>query len=63
MNALRILADMRALTDETITEARRVARCRVVMKERRESTEFARLGFAVIAGGRYSRVAYGVMEQ
>ena len=63
MNALRILADMRALTDETIAEARRVARCRVVMKERRESTEFARLGFAVIAGGRYSRVAYGVMEQ
>ena len=62
MNALRGLADPRALTEETIAEARRVARCRVVMKERRESVEFARLGFTEITGGRYSRIAYGVME-
>lgn len=62
MNALRGLADLRALTEETIAEARRVARCRVVMKERRESAEFARLGFTEITGGRYSRIAYGVME-
>ena len=62
MNALRSLADLRALTEETIAEARRVARCRVVMKERRESAEFARLGFTEITGGRYSRIAYGVME-
>ena len=62
MNALRSLADPRALTEETIAEARRVARCRVVMKERRESAEFARLGFTEITGGRYSRIAYGVME-
>ena len=62
MNALRVLADMRALTDETIAEARRVARCRVVMKERRGSAEFARLGFDTIMGGKYSRIAYGVME-
>ena len=62
MNALRVLADMRALTEETIAEARRVARCRVVMKERRGSAEFARLGFDTIMGGKYSRIAYGVME-
>ena len=62
MNALRGLADPRALTEETIAEARRVARCRVVMKERRESAEFARLGFTEITGGRYSRIAYGVMK-
>ena len=62
MNALRVLADMRALTEETITEARRVARRRVVMKERRESAEFARLGFDTLTGGKYSRIAYGVME-
>ena len=62
MNALRVLADMRALTEETIAEARRVARCRVVMKERRGSAEFARLGFTHIMGGKYSRIAYGVME-
>ena len=62
MNALRALADMRALTEETIAEARRVARCRVVMKERRGSAEFDRLGFTHIMGGKYSRIAYGVMK-
>ena len=62
MNALRVLADMRALTEETIAEACRVARRRVVMKERQGSREFARLGFTDLAGGKYSRVAYGVME-
>ena len=62
MNALRALADSRALTGETIAEARRVARRRVVMKERRESAEFERLGFTHITGGKYSRIAYGVME-
>ena len=62
MNALRVLADARALTEEVIAEARRVARRRVVMKERQGSREFARLGFTDLAGGKYSRVAYGVME-
>ena len=62
MNALRVLADSRALTGETIAEAHRVARLRVVMKERRESAEFERLGFTHITGGKYSRIAYGVME-
>ena len=62
MNALRALADARALTEEVIAEARRVARRRVVMKERQGSREFARLGFTDLAGGKYSRVAYGVME-
>ena len=62
MNALRARADMRALTPETVAEARRVARRRVVMKERRESGEFERLGFFEVVGGKYSRVSYGVMK-
>jgi hypothetical protein len=62
MNALRSIADMRALTEETIVEARRVARRRVVMKERRESAEFERLGFTRFMGGKYSRIAYAVMD-
>ena len=62
MNALRARADMRALTPETVAEARRVARRRVVMKERRESEEFERLGFFEVVGGKYSRVSYGVMK-
>ena len=62
MNALRVLADMRALTEEMIAEACRVARRRVVMKERRGSAEFDRLGFTHVMGGKYSRIAYGVMK-
>ena len=62
MDALRARADMRALTHETVAEARRVARRRVVMKERRESGEFERLGFFEVVGGKYSRVSYGVMK-
>ena len=62
MNALRALADSRALTTETIAEACRVARRRVVMKERQGSAEFERLGFTHLTGGKYSRIAYGVME-
>ena len=62
MNALRVLADMRALTEEAVAEARRVARRRVVMKERQGSAEFERLGFDMLMGGKYSRIAYGVME-
>ena len=62
MNALRASADMRALTPGTVAAACRVARRRVVMKERRESGEFERLGFAEVTGGRYSRVAYGIIK-
>lgn len=43
-------------------EALRVGRRRVVLKERRESAEFARLGFKYLSGGRYTRVAYGLIE-
>lgn len=62
LDPLRAIADKRALTIETITEAKRVARQRVVMKETSRSLEFARLGFPIITGGHYSRVQYGVIE-
>lgn len=51
------------LRPEAIAEARRVARSRVVVKERRGSQEFARLGFTKIGGGRHSPVAYGIWEK
>lgn len=60
MEPLRAFADMRALTEETILEACRVARKRVVMKESAKSEEFRRLGFDTLMGGRYSKVQYGV---
>ena len=46
----------------TIAEARRVARHRIVLKESSKSREFARLGFPDMAGGRYSKVRYGVIK-
>ena len=59
---LRPVANKNPLTLETIAEARRVARHRVVLKESSKSREFARLGFTERAGGRYSKVQYGVMR-
>ena len=62
MEPLRRVARTDPLTSETILEATRVARRRVVVKEARDSTEFSRLGFKEISGGRYSPVAYGIIR-
>ena len=62
LSPLREVADMRALTRETIKEAKRVAKHRVVMKENARSAEFIRLGFEKVVGGTYSKVHYGVIE-
>lgn len=63
INAARILANHDPVDRETIELAYNAAARRVVMKERRGSAEFARLGFENIIGGRYSPVAYGVKER
>ena len=62
LNPIRPLADARPLTAETIREACRVAKFRVVMKEHSGSGEFARLGFKIADGGKYSSVAFGVID-
>ena len=62
LNPIRPLADARPLTEEIIREACRVAKFRVVMKEHSGSEEFARLGFKVAGGGKYSSVAFGVID-
>ncbi|MBE0467235.1 MAG: class I SAM-dependent methyltransferase, partial [Candidatus Desulforudis sp.] len=63
MEPLRLLAESTAVGPEAVREAVRVARRRVVLKERRDSSEFPRLGFERVEGGRYSPVAYGVIEK
>jgi 16S rRNA G966 N2-methylase RsmD len=63
MNSARLLANPAPLDAETVELALRAAAKRVVMKERRGSAEFARLGFKCIVGGNYAPVAYGVREQ
>ena len=62
MDPLRELAVPEPVDVEAVREACRVARRRVVMKEGRYSGEFERLGFRVVAGGKYSEVAFGVIE-
>ena len=63
LSPLRLVADSRPLSSETVQEALRVARRRVVLKENARSLEFARLGFTMAAGGKYSKVRYGVIEK
>lgn len=55
-------SDHRPLQPEVIQEAYRVACSRVVLKERKGSPEFTRLGFQVSNGGRYSHVDYGIIN-
>jgi 16S rRNA (guanine1516-N2)-methyltransferase len=61
ISPLREIANMQAIRLETITEARRVARKKIIMKELKESTEFARLGFATTYRSQ-TNIAYGVIE-
>ena len=63
LNAIRPLADSRPLTEKIIAQARRVAKFRVVLKEHSGSEEFARLGFKILDGGKYSSVAFGAIDK
>ncbi|MCL6609947.1 MAG: class I SAM-dependent methyltransferase [Peptococcaceae bacterium] len=63
MEAMRPLADPSPLSPEALGEAIRVARRRVVVKEAKDSREFSRLGIDHISGGKYSPVAYGIIEK
>lgn len=59
---LRVLADNRPLTLEILQQARRVAKQRVVVKEKNGSPEFARLGITAFVGGKYSHIIYGILD-
>lgn len=62
ISPLRKLADHSPLEVDTIKEACRVARKRVVMKDLSTGQELERLGFTKIVGGRHNRLAYGVIN-
>lgn len=59
---LRLLADHAPLDSESIAEARRVARKRVVMKELYRGGEMQRLGFVDFIGSHYNPIRYGYIE-
>ncbi len=50
------------LSVDTIKQAKRVARKRIILKERRESGEFERLGFELAPGSKYNPIRFGLIE-
>jgi 16S rRNA (guanine1516-N2)-methyltransferase len=58
---LREIANTQAIRPETIVEAKRVARKKIIMKEQKDSDEFARLGFSTTYRSQ-TNIAYGVIE-
>ena len=61
MDAMRPLTDHSPLNRLVLQEALRVCRKRVVVKEKKGSTEFTRLGIHRVDGGKYSPVAFGII--
>ena len=59
---LRSLANPAPLDLRAIEQACRVARKRVVVKERVEGTELQRLGCSTIIGGKHRKIAFGVIR-
>lgn len=62
MDAMRTIANPNPIDRDTVLLALKVCKRRVVIKERRWSKEFERLGFKEIRGGRYAPVVYGVIN-
>ncbi|MBP1931584.1 class I SAM-dependent methyltransferase [Ammoniphilus resinae] len=62
LQSLRQFANWAPLTMAAIDEAKRVAKRRVVLKEKKDSGEFDRLGFSIIVR-EHMDVAYGVIEK
>lgn len=62
IGTIRTIANVQPITVAAVQQAIRVARKRIILKERRESTEFARLGFQKKAG-RNAPILYGVIEK
>ena len=60
---LHEFANPQPLSHEAIGEAVRVARRKVVLKERKGSPQFNRLGFIIQEGGNYSPVDYGAITK
>ncbi|MDB5054773.1 MAG: methyltransferase-like protein [Bacilli bacterium] len=61
ISPLREIANGKAIQMATITEAKRVARKKIILKEHKDSDEFTRLGFKS-AYRSQTNIAYGVIE-
>lgn len=61
INPLRAIADHHPVTRESIEEACRVARKKVVLKEQVKSSEFEKLHFQRVINSPHNRIGYGVI--
>lgn len=62
LNTIREIANMSSVSQVSIQHAIRVARRRVVLKERTNSDEFQRLGFNMIPSTRGAKTQYGFIQ-
>ncbi len=62
LSPLRYLANPESLSMESIQEACRVARKRVVIKERQGSEEFVRLKCDRVCGSPHNNISFGIIE-
>ncbi|MNI75326.1 hypothetical protein D3C73_1314660 [compost metagenome] len=60
ISPLRMFANNSSLTGEVIAEAKRVARKSIVLKEKKGSGEFERLGFETVERS-HTKIVYGVI--
>lgn len=63
IKGLRKYANYQKLGKHVLSEALRVARKRVVIKDRRDSTRLQELGINHIEGGKYSPIIYGIFSK
>ena len=63
IQSLRDYANPQPLNRDTLLQALRVARSRVVVKELAGSAEFNRLGIRQFGGGQHSSVQYGILHK
>ena len=61
-SALRGVLEEAPLTGTIFEEAKRVAKKRIIIKERRGSQLFTQLGIKRCIGGKYSRITYGIYD-
>lgn len=62
ISPLRPFADHTPLTEEAVTEAKRVARRRVVMKNHSQSPDFVRFGFRRVPKATERSFTYGIID-
>lgn len=63
MTPLRAVANTDRLSLETVYQAQRVAKRRVVIKDDTRSEDFQKLGCHRVIGGKHAPIAYGVLER